>query len=261
MAGGSRREPWGTRLCTLAGLILVLGSAVVPVRAGPPYVTDDPEPVEYRHWEIFFESQWLHAGKTVLGTVPAVEANYGLLPEVQLSSTVQLLLKPSTGSPMDYGPGDVEIGIKYRFLQEKVGSPQASIYPAVILPTGDSSRGLGEGTAQLFLPLWFQKSSGHWTTYGGGGFQTAIGRSSERCWMFGWEGQREVSNDITAGAELFAFSHQDDYRGAEIGCNIGLTVNVSPRHQVLGSLGRDITGRNQLTGYIGYLFLLGPNKE
>lgn len=29
--------------------------------AGPPYATDDPEPVEYRHWEIYIASQSIGA--------------------------------------------------------------------------------------------------------------------------------------------------------------------------------------------------------
>ena len=25
----------------------------VPALAGPPYITDDPEPVDYQHWEVY----------------------------------------------------------------------------------------------------------------------------------------------------------------------------------------------------------------
>jgi len=32
-----------------------LGGALVAV-AGPPFVTDDPEPVDYRHWEFYIAS-------------------------------------------------------------------------------------------------------------------------------------------------------------------------------------------------------------
>jgi hypothetical protein len=38
------------------------------------------------------------------------------------------------------------------------------------VPTGNESRGLGAGHVQLYLPIWFQKDFGKWTTYGGGGF-------------------------------------------------------------------------------------------
>ena len=32
---------------------LVLASAAVPARAGPPYLTDDPDPTDLGHWEIY----------------------------------------------------------------------------------------------------------------------------------------------------------------------------------------------------------------
>ena len=38
------------------------------------------------------------------------------------------------------------------------------------LPTGNESRGLGEGRLHAFLPVWIQKSFADWTTYGGGGY-------------------------------------------------------------------------------------------
>ena len=30
----------------------------LPLWAGPPFETDDPEPVEYHHWEIFFAASY-----------------------------------------------------------------------------------------------------------------------------------------------------------------------------------------------------------
>ncbi|HEV3191748.1 MAG TPA: hypothetical protein VGY54_14660 [Polyangiaceae bacterium] len=37
------------------GLVVVTVSS--KTSAGPPYVTDDPELVEYRHWEMYLASQ------------------------------------------------------------------------------------------------------------------------------------------------------------------------------------------------------------
>ena len=42
-------------LLVLILFVLTLCAAVAAL-AGPPYVTDDPEPVEYRHWEVYFAS-------------------------------------------------------------------------------------------------------------------------------------------------------------------------------------------------------------
>ena len=37
-------------------LILLVLIASPKAFAGPPYITDDPEPVEYQHWEVYFAS-------------------------------------------------------------------------------------------------------------------------------------------------------------------------------------------------------------
>ena len=76
---------------------------------------------------------------------------------------------PPDGSS-HYGPGDIEIGAKYRFIQETNGLPQVGIFPLLELPTGSEHNNLGNGHMQAFLPLWLQKSWGSWTAYGGGGY-------------------------------------------------------------------------------------------
>jgi len=52
--------------------------------AGPPFVTDDPEPVELHHWEIYLATQQYHNADGWSGTSPHLEINYGVLPDVQL---------------------------------------------------------------------------------------------------------------------------------------------------------------------------------
>jgi hypothetical protein len=232
--------------------MILPGATVVSVIAGPPYVTDDPEPVAYRHWEVYLSSQWSRSGTTVAGTAPAIEANYGLLPEVQLSCMAQLAVCTSTDGRNDYGPGDMELGIKYRFLQESAGVPQISIYPSVEVPATVYAKGRGSDGSPVFIPLWIQKSSGPWTTFCGGGYQATIGQRSKNFWLFGWEGQRDLSPVLTVGAELFTVSAHDGYQGTEIGFNAGAAFNVSEHHHVLASIGRDVVGMNQFTSYLAY---------
>ena len=52
--------------------------------AGPPFTTDDPEPVEYQHWEVYLASQLAHDKDGWSGTSPHFEVNYGALPNLQL---------------------------------------------------------------------------------------------------------------------------------------------------------------------------------
>lgn len=103
---------------------------------------------------------------------------------------------------MQYGLGDTELGVKYRFIQDADRRPQVGTFPLIELQTSDSRRGLGESRIRVFLPLWLQKSWGPWTAYGGGGYWFHPGSGNEDYWFFGWLLQREIFKGLTAGAEV-----------------------------------------------------------
>ncbi len=159
-----------TRFWSTLGLSgLALGGAASVALAGPPFLTDDPDPVPYHHWEAyaFTTLDRTRSTNTVVG--PAVEVNNGVAPNTQLH-----LIIPATYFSQDgmsaRGLGDVEAGVKYRFLEETKSRPEIGTFPQVELPTGDQSKGLGNGRTWVKVPLWLQKSFGPWTTYGGGGY-------------------------------------------------------------------------------------------
>ncbi len=169
-------------------------------RAGPPFRTDDPEPVEYQHWEVYgFSTATSVAGDTS-GTLPGVELNYGALPELQLHVIAPLAFDAPSGSGTKFGMGDTELGVKYRFVTEDADGwrPQIGVFPLVELPTANSGRGLGTGYTQVFLPLWIQKSFGAWTTYGGGGYWHNPGAGNRDYWFAGWLVQRQVTDALAS---------------------------------------------------------------
>ena len=154
----------------IAALLMSFLVGVPGAAAGPPFRTDDPEPVEYRHGEFYIAGTYANDPDGRSGTAPQIEANYGVVPNMMLHLVAPLAYNQPSGGATSYGPGDVELGIKYRFIQEDGIRPMVGIFPLIELPTGDGDRGLGNGKVQVFLPLWFQKSWGPWQTYGGGGY-------------------------------------------------------------------------------------------
>ena len=155
-------------LVAAVALLLASGAAI----AGPPYRTDDPEPVDYQHWEVYGFSTATHIRGDTSGILPGVEVNYGAAPDLQLHLIAPLAFdKPADGG-WQSGYGDTELGVKYRFIQEdeKGWRPMVGVFPLLELPTGNAERGLGTGHAHEFLPLWLQKCFGEWTTFGGGGY-------------------------------------------------------------------------------------------
>jgi hypothetical protein len=246
-------------------LVIVLGfiSAWAPkvVLAGPPFVTDDPEPVEYQHWEVYLAAQYRHDRDQDSSTLPHLEINYGLIPNVQIHLIAPLLYIKPEGASSQYGYGDTELGVKYRFIQETDYIPQVGIFPLVEFPTGDSEKGLGNGRTQYFLPLWLQKSWGPWTTYGGGGYWINPGGGNKDWWQFGWLIQREINKTLTLGTELYYKTASTSDSNNAAGYTVGAVINITENHHVLLSAGQDINGPNYLSLYIGYQLTFGPQKK
>src|SRR5690348_1244140 len=83
------RNSFHIRLRSSAWLAAVLAAVLFGLCgrawAGPPFRTDDPEPVPWRHWEVYIASTGFYS--RLLGgfsTLPHVEVNYGPVPGVQL---------------------------------------------------------------------------------------------------------------------------------------------------------------------------------
>lgn len=250
------------RLSRLAAAVaIILNVAVLlpsVVWAGPPFVTDDPEPVEYRHSEFYVASEYANNRDGKEGTLPHVEYNYGVVPDVQVHLLVPLAFYHPNGGSTRYGLGDTEVGVKYRFIHESGPVPQVGTFPLVHIPTGDSDRGLGGGHVPLFMPIWLQKSEGPWTTYGGGGYWVNPGSGNRNFWQLGWLVQRDITKALSLGAEIFYFGKDTADGRDRTGYNFGGIFNMSEDHHILFSAGSNIAGDNRFSAYLGYQWTFGP---
>ena len=234
----------------LAVFLALSGAAAL--RAGPPFFTDDPEPVETGRWEFYTASSISRAKSGTSGTLPHFEANYGAFSGTQLHMIAPAAFNSAEGGPKTYGYGDTELGVKYRFIRETLRRPQFGTFVQVELPTGDKGRGLGGGRARLLLPLYFQKSWVPWTTYGGAGWWLNPG-TGNRNWTFaGWLVQRDLGRALTLGTEVFRRTPDTDGGRPATGFNAGGQVNFNIRDHLLFSAGRDLSGPVRLSSYLAY---------
>ncbi len=229
--------------------------APATAHAGPPYVTDDPEPVEFGHWELYLGTQHSVTRTGASGTAPHVEANYGALPGLQLHIIAPLAYAHPNDGPWFYGVGDIELGAKFRFIDENKWMPMVGTFPQFELPVGSESKGLGTGHLHVLIPLWLQKSLGPWTTYGGGGYWRNPGDGNRNFWYVGWLMQRRLS--IAAlGTEVF-YTTPDQVGGpANLRFNVGLVLDLTGHHHLLLSAGRGILGDSLFQGYAAYQLTL-----
>jgi hypothetical protein len=238
-------------------IAIFLGSAY----GGPPYITDDPEPVEYRHWEVYFASMTDHVPGDVSGTLPHIEVNYGIMPNVQLHMIALDSFDSSSGKPREYGLGDTELGVKYRFVQESDDCPQIGVFPLAELPTGDASLGLGSGHTQFFLPVWLQKSIGAWTSYGGGGYWISPGVGNKNSWFAGWLLQYQLTKTFAPGAEIYYRTAQIEDGPTSAQVNLGFVWDLTDNYHILGSVGPAIHGTRGYQTYLAFQLTLGPKEK
>lgn len=226
--------------------------------AGPPFVTDDPEPVELHHWEVYLSSLGVHDSTGQHGTLPHVEINNGAAPNLQLHAILPIAYERAPGGPLVMGYGDTELGVKYRFVQETPTRPMIGTFPLVEIPTGSASRGLGSGHIQVFLPVWLQKSWGPWTSYGGGGYFINPGEGNRNYWLAGWEIQKDLNKYLTLGGELFYITPPDIDTESQFNFNLGGQYNFNEGHHLLFSAGRSLHGDIDMMYYLGFQWTFGP---
>jgi hypothetical protein len=232
---------------------------LVPGRAnaGPPFRTDDPEPVELGHYEIYAFSIGTHVQNDTSGMSPGFEFNYGLIPNGQIHLATPSAFDSPAGGSTRFGYGDTELGFKYRFIEEdKQGSmPQFSVYPLVELPTGDQDKNLGAGHVRVFLPVWVQKSFGEWTTYGGGGywFNRDDRLGDKDYWFLGWLLQRKVTDKLTLGGEIYHQTADTIFDKDNTGFNLGTIYDVDQYNHLLFSAGRGFQNAPSTNLYSWYL--------
>lgn len=222
-------------------------------QAGPPFRTDDPVPIGFRHAELYLFSTAVADGSGFSGIGPAFELNYGALPNVHLHIVMPLAFSKPKDGKLQTGYGDTELGIKYRFVEQTDIIPDIATFPFVEVPTGNASRGLGNGKAQVYLPLWLQKDVGNWTIYGGAGYWINPGVGN-RNWDFsGLLVQYNFSNDCFVGAEFFHQTPPSDVSHEITGLHIGAGIPVMLDSQLIFSAdaGNGITSYKHFAYYVG----------
>lgn len=218
--------------------------------AGPPFDTDDPEPVAYLHWEFYIASAYQIEKHNDGATLPHFEVNYGALLNIQLHLLTGMGYVKEYANHQ-YGFMTAELGIKYRFININ-DDFQIGIFPLVELPTSSKEGLIGNNHLQTFLPVWIQKSPGKFTTYGGAGYWINPGKNNKN-WVFvGWQGQYNFSETLSLGGELYYESPDTKDGASDVIFKVGGFINLNKENHILFSIGPSLKYRDVVSGYFGY---------
>lgn len=236
-------------------IVLLSFSISQQLSAGPPFDTDDPQPVDFKHWEYYISTINTYRADTWSGTSPHLEVNYGLVPNVQVHLLLPMNYDYSKQNGFNAGYAYTEFGLKYRFVQETENCPQIGTFPIIEIPTIRNNE-FGNGMTLLFIPVWAQKSWGKLTTYGGVGYWINPG-TGNRNWLFsGWEVQYDFSTVVTLGGELY-YHTPDRFETKSVAAfNIGGSINTSQKFHFIFSIGHSLIHENFTTSYLGLLWTI-----
>ena len=218
-----------------------------PANAGPPYITDDPDPTELGHYETYAFSDGLFANHDYEGAT-GFDLNYGPLADVQLTAT--LPLDVTSAARPHLSRGEVEVGLKWRFLQDEKRGLSLAIFPRAFLPTSRYG-----GRASVLLPVWAGWKNDHWSVFGGGGFHLRPGAGNRDSVIEALAVTRTFSERLTIGGEI-AHEGADAVDGegtATLG--LGAVVGLGGPFSLLLSGGPQRTDRSHQIGLHAYAAL------
>ncbi len=245
-------------MCRLVTLGLLFGCLCRPAFGGPPFRTDDPDPVPWRHYEAYVFSTYDRAPGSNSWLLPAFEFNVGAAPNLQVHVVVPAAYVTPAGA---YGLGDIELGAKYRFVHESRTRPEVGVFPLIEVPTGNASRGLGNGQVWARLPVWVQKSAGPWTSYGGVGYEVNRAPGASSSLFAGGLVQRDITKRLTLGAEVYSQGAQvTGGRGATY-VDAGGYCNVRENLSLLFMVGHSVAGERRTTAYTGLYYTWGQHRD
>ena len=243
----ARRGRWRS---LLAVCLLILAPA--GASAGPPFLTDDPQPVDFQHWEFYLASMDFRTAGGWSGDGPHVEINYGVVPNVQLHVIAPIAYDAPKDGLSHYGYGDTELGVKFRFVQESENIPMIGIFPLLEVPSGSAREGLGTGRLHALLPVWLQKTWGSWTAYGGGGYGINPGPGLQNYGFVGTVLQKQVFKPLLVGVEVYHQTAPLVGGRGDTAFNVGSVYDFSEDHHLLFSAGRSINGPTDFQCYVAY---------
>ncbi|MBY0271811.1 MAG: hypothetical protein K2X02_00125 [Alphaproteobacteria bacterium] len=243
-------------------ILTLLSSALWSQKAGATeFFTDTPVPAAYEEVYLNLHAQTSHTKNGTTSRLPAVEALVGVYPDVQLTTRTPVILAEPKNKPSLYYYGDVGVGVKYRFIHETKTLPQVAFYPKFTFPSGDVDAITGNRTITATVPFWLQKNWGPWKLSGGGGYLFNPAKNKFNFPFGGILLQKEISEYLTLGNELYAEGAKDRNFGARLLYNAGGTYYFTDSTYTLFSIGHSIAGEKSFVAFFGVGVEWGPHVK
>jgi len=221
-------------------------------------ITDDPGTPGNGKWENNLAIAFEHRSGETSYDVPAIDLNYGVGEQIQLTLQTAPVLLKRNGHGLIGGLGETEAALKWRFVDEEKSGFDMSMFPRVIFNVVQSSvrRGFAEDGTRFQIPFQAAKTFGRWHTDAEFGPRSStIGRSE---WLYGVVAGYDVAKPTMLMAELHGTSRMNFDRDV-LTLNFGIRQTLTERCIFIGSLGHDVHAPDgdplAVIGYMGVQLL------
>lgn len=221
--------------------------------AGPPYVSDDAEPTDYQHYEIYLFTQGTNTRDGASGA-SGLDFNYGATPDLQLTAVFPVAYDSPRGASTVTGLGNIELAAKYRFLHQADTGWDVAVFPRLFLPSGSAL--VGEKHFSLLLPVWLEKDWSDWSAFGGGGCVINRGGDSRDFCLAGWALTRQVLPELQLGAELVHQTAETIGGRAMTAIGAGLKYDLNDNYHLLAYAGPGLQNAAVTDRYSWYASIL-----
>jgi Putative MetA-pathway of phenol degradation len=240
--------------------LLVLATAV-PLfgQGGPPLRTDDPGTPGPRNWEINVGLTTDCRSTEREFNAPSLDMNYGVGERIQLNFVLPFVIHGADSEPTRSGLGNTNMGVKWRFFEDKKHELAFSTYPHFGFnnPTASVRRGIADPGLTLLWPFQVAKKVGPIDVNGEAGYQ--FSQKIPNLWIAGLA----LGHQATPRLELLG----ELYRQAEFGTGVhentfdfGGRFKLGAPAVLLFMAGRSFSGpasgQPQFIGYFGLQFLI-----
>lgn len=251
--GRERRWNW------LAGWVCFVGGGwVSPSLAGPPFITNDPDPPEVGEWELILPVTLnRNSNGQVTGELVTLDVNYGYDRCTQLSVELPIPYAETEQAVRQVGIGDVLLEYKRRFGTDEYQG-YLGINPEITLPTGSERRGLGAGRVTVQLPLLYQRRWGDTWFYGDLRYKWQAGEAGKSHWFLGVAFERRLNERLKLGAEFFGTTSQSPGDHSNLSFNVGGRYRWARGKEFIASIGRSLLAEPDLTLLIGLKMFISP---
>lgn len=237
----------------ILSFIFIFSFFITAADAGPPFLSDDTGTPDYQTYEYYGFMSSTDNPTGAVYSVPAIEVDYGLLSNVEISAIFPYISNDLNDLPKTKGIGDLTLGLKYRFYANETIGVELAFSPNYTVPTGDAQKNIGNGRGWGLLPIWGHKVLGLWDFYGGGGYAINGAPGMLNYWYGGIVSQKTVTQNLMLGFEVFAQGASQVNLGSFTVINLGGQYSITPNFALLGSMGNNIGGVRNFITYAGFI--------